>query len=72
MPLPPADVNSSAAMAALLEPLRELIESGASLEEIRDRLPEIYQEMDTTELEDLVARAMFVADLFGRWVADGR
>jgi phage gp29-like protein len=63
--------QAAAAMAALLEPLRELIESGASLEEIRDRLPEIYPDMDTSELEDLVARAMFVADLFGRWAADG-
>jgi phage gp29-like protein len=63
--------QAAAAMEKLLAPLRELIESGASLEEIRDRLPEIYPDMDTSELEELVARAMFVADLFGRWAADG-
>lgn len=63
--------RAAAALETLLAPLRQLIESGASLEEIRDRLPEVYPEMDTAELEELVARAMFVADLFGRWVADG-
>ncbi len=63
--------QAAAAIDTLTAPLRELIESGASLEEIRDRLAEIYSEMDTSELEELIARAVFVADLFGRWAADG-
>lgn len=59
------------AMQNILKPVRDLIESGASLEEIRDRLPELMKDMDTSELEELIARSLFVADLYGRWAADG-
>jgi len=61
---------AGSAIETLLEPLRALIVSGASLEEIRDKLPDIYGEMDSSELEELIARAMFAADLYGRWAAD--
>ncbi len=54
---------------ALLAPLLQLIERAGSLEELKRKLPEAYAGMDTAELEDLLARAMFVADLYGRWAA---
>lgn len=57
-------------MERLLEPLVGLFASGADLEEIRDRLPEIFSDMDTVELEELIGRVMFIADLYGRWIAD--
>lgn len=57
-------------MQSLLQTVRDLVESGASLEEIQEQLPQLYQEMDISELQDLIARALFVADLYGRWVAN--
>jgi phage gp29-like protein len=54
----------------LIQPVRDLINTSSSLEEVRDRLAEIYQDMDTDELEDLIARALFAADAFGRWTVN--
>lgn len=58
------------AMQSLLAPVRELLQSGASLEEIRDRLPELLHNIDTSDMEEIISRSLFVADLYGRWVAD--
>ena len=54
----------------LIKPVTHLINTSTSLEEVRDRLAEIYQDMDNEELEDLIARAMFAADAFGRWTVN--
>jgi phage gp29-like protein len=59
--------QSSPLFRDLAEPVMRLIQEAGSLEEIRDRLAEVYAEMDTTELEDLIAKALFVTDLYGRW-----
>jgi len=58
------------AMQTLLKPVRELLQSGASLEEIQERLPELLNDMETNDLEELIARSLFIADLYGRWAAD--
>lgn len=50
----------------LYEPIARAMDEASSLEELRDKLPSIYEKMNTKELEDLVSRAMFVADLTGR------
>lgn len=50
----------------LYEPITKVMNEVSSLEELRDKLPEVYSKMDTQELEDLVSRVMFVADLTGR------
>lgn len=50
----------------MFEVIVELMNSTESLEELKEKLPEAYAKMDTTELEDLLQRAMFVADLLGR------
>lgn len=50
----------------MYEPIQKLMNEVGSLEELRDKLPEVYSKMNTQELEDLVSRAMFVADLTGR------
>jgi len=54
------------AVSAILGPARELILSAGSLEEIRDKIYEAYSDMDPRALEDLVARAIYTADLYGR------
>ncbi len=50
----------------MLEPVMKLIESSASLREIRLELASVYPEMDTAGMEDLLAKAMYLADLAGR------
>ena len=38
---------------------------------IRDRLKQLYQQMDGTELEELLAQGMYLANLIGRTAEDG-
>jgi len=47
------------------EPVRKLIESSSSLEEVRDRIFEIYADMDPGDLEKLVRDALATALLAG-------
>lgn len=55
---------------SMMLPLLQAIQETESLEELRDKLAGIYKDLDTEELEELLARALFIADLFGRWAAD--
>ena len=54
------------AMKGLAGPVKKIVAEAKSLEEIRDKLFETYSDMDPAEFEDLLARAMFVAELYGR------
>ena len=54
------------ALSGILGPVKELVLNATSLEEIRDGILDIYPDLDPSDLEELTARAMFVADLFGR------
>ena len=54
------------ALSGVLGPVKELVLNANSLEEIRDGILDIYPEIDSSDLEDLTARAMFAADLYGR------
>ena len=58
--------RAKGAISDMAEPVRELVRNAGSLEEIRDGLIDLYGEMDPAEFEDLVARAMFTAELYGR------
>ncbi len=51
---------------ALVEPLKRLIEGAASYEEILESLAGQYPAMDDTALTDMLAKLLFVADLWGR------
>ncbi len=51
---------------ALLEPVMAMIKDAGSLKEIRLNLAELYPDMDTGELEDLLGQALYIADLAGR------
>ena len=42
------------------------IENGLTPEELQERLGDLYPQLDETQLADLLARAFFVADLWGR------
>jgi phage gp29-like protein len=53
-------------MEGVLKPIIELIEQGNSYEEIMERLIEAYPDMDTSAIEDMLARAIFISELWGR------
>ena len=58
--------NADRAMKGLERPVKQLIANAKSLDEIRDGLYSLYGEMDAKDMEELVARAMYVAELYGR------
>jgi phage gp29-like protein len=58
--------KATQALSGLTVPIRAMIATANSLEEIRDRIIASYSDMNPSELEDLLARAMFAAELYGR------
>ncbi len=59
-------VPAGRAMKDLATPVKKIVDEAKSLEEIRDKIFEQYSEMAPADLEDLIARAMFMAELYGR------
>ena len=49
----------------ILDPVRQLLEDVTSLEELRDRLPELIEEMEPDEVITVLAQAGFAARLAG-------
>lgn len=64
----PAD-EMDVAMRAMLKPVAELLAKGTSPEEAMARLEEIFPDLDATALATQLARAMFVAQVWGRLTA---
>lgn len=56
----------TAEMQAILEPLFKLIKDGAKPDVLLGMLADIYPEMDTTGLQERLARALFVAKVWGK------
>ena len=54
------------ALTGLLDPVERLVMNATSLEEIRNGLNAMYQGMDGEEFEELMAKAMFAAGMYGR------
>ena len=52
--------------AAFMAPIKRLVESANSLEEIRDGILNIYADLDPAELGELIARGMMIAEAAGR------
>lgn len=57
------------AMAKMLEPVIEVLRAGGTPDEAADKLAELWPNMDARDLQELVARALFVADVWGRLTA---
>ncbi|HMX54675.1 MAG TPA: DUF935 family protein, partial [Plasticicumulans sp.] len=55
-----------AAMRALLAPAIAALQAGESPDEAGDAVLAAFPSLDSRELEDLLARAIFVADVWGR------
>ncbi len=53
-----------------LTPVLQLINGGASLEEIMEKLAGAFPDMSTETLQEMLTRAMFVAEAWGRLNAD--
>ncbi len=63
---------SGAATDDLMAPVTQLLERVGSLEEFRDGLMDLYGDMDPTALGDLMARALVLAELAGRFDVEER
>ena len=54
-----------------IENIKQVILKADSYQEIQEKLFELYDDLETQELEELTARAFFVADLYGRATVNG-
>ena len=59
--------DGSELLDGLVEPVRSLVENAKSFEEIRDGLIELGQDMDVSEIGNLMQRAFTAAELAGRY-----
>lgn len=55
------------AITAMIDTIRELVDQVASLEELRDRLLEIYTDLDDRALGEAMTEALAAANLAGRY-----
>jgi len=53
-------------MEGILKPIIDLINEGRSYEEVMEKLLETYPDMDTSEVEKMLSRAIFISELWGR------
>ncbi|WP_444543548.1 hypothetical protein [Laribacter hongkongensis] len=53
-------------MDTLLAPVLDAVNRGASPDDVYELLAEAYPQMDDTALREVLARALFVADVWGR------
>jgi len=60
-------LDKEAKMEDLWQPIEKLMENAESMEELRDRLIDIYPEMKERELGNIIQRALTVAELAGRF-----
>ena len=72
----PVDRLADRCVARALEPVGRMaeeimraVERARDLEELREELAELYATLPADEFEDLLARALYAADLYGRWTA---
>ena len=61
--------ESEKAFRGILEPVKAMIRESESFDELRKNILSAYKDMDTADLEDLLQRAIFTADMWGRYTA---
>ncbi len=59
-------------MHGILKPVIELLEKGDSYDEVLEKLPGIYDGMDSDRLAVMLDRAMFLMSLYGRLKGERR
>jgi phage gp29-like protein len=50
----------------MVAPVQQLLASCKSLEEFRERLPEVIPQLDAEQLTELIAKGLFAGTLAGR------
>lgn len=65
-----SDAALQSQMERTLAPVLEVVKSGAGYEQIMGKLAEIFPRMDSAGLEEMLARAIFVGDLWGHATAE--
>ena len=53
-------------MQKILKPVIDLVDKCSTFEEMNSKLAEMFPEMDTEKLEDILAKAMFIASIESR------
>ncbi|MBN3968537.1 DUF935 domain-containing protein [Pseudomonas gregormendelii] len=61
------EASAAAPLGDMVEAIRELLDSVNSLEEFRDRLIEVYPDMNANQLADAMADGLAAASLAGRY-----
>ena len=67
-----ATAHSSKIFVKIFEPIKELLDTSESLEDIREKFKDekfvdlIYKKMDVKDLDSLLQKAIFYADILGR------
>jgi len=61
-----------AQVEGILKPIIDLIDRGSDYQEILDQLADTYPNMETKSVEDMLARAIFVSELWGRITAGSK
>ena len=64
-------IDWEAITGPLLKPVFDALRSGATPEDVLARMGEWYPLMDDAALTEMLARALFVADAWGRISAEG-
>lgn len=59
--------KATGALSGLLEPVKQMVAKANSLEDLRDGIIDVYGDMNPADLEELLARSMFIAELYGRF-----
>ena len=59
--------KATGALTGLLDPVKQMVTKANSLEELRDGIIDVYGDMNSADLEELLARSMFMAELYGRF-----
>ena len=54
------------ALRGVLEPVKQMVANARSLEDLRDNIVAAYADMRPAELQDLLAQALYAAELYGR------
>jgi len=50
----------------MFQPIMDIVSKGGSLEDMKAKITAAYKDLDTSEIEDLVAKSVYMANLFGR------
>jgi phage gp29-like protein len=63
-------VEGGAVIEGITEPVKKMIEESKDFDELGEKILSAYSDMDADDLEDMLQRAIFVADMWGRYTGN--